>query len=316
METFEGGVIRVTLPMPSKPGHVHSYLLPGADGWTIVDTGLGLPDARERWAEILDAIDGPVGRIFVTHFHPDHVGAAADLAELTGVPVWQGALDFEQCERTWHSSARQDVTWAWLRANGVPEEERDEMRSFGRMYREMTRYFPDPVLVEAGDRLDGWELVAAPGHADGQLMLLKDGLLVAGDHLLPRISPAIGLWPDSSPDPLGDYLAALAELPERAPRLAFPGHGDPIDDPLGRAAELIAHHRERLDQLASALHDRPQTGYELSFPLFGPDLTAAGRRFAVTETASHLERLVREGRAERAERDGLIAYRRKEGLAI
>jgi glyoxylase-like metal-dependent hydrolase (beta-lactamase superfamily II) len=295
--------------MPSKPGHVHSYLLPGGEGWTIVDTGLGLPDAKERWAGILAELGGPVARIFVTHFHPDHVGAAADVAELTGAPVYQGVLDYEQCERTWSSSARQDVTWTWLRANGVPEAERDEMRTFGQMYREMTRYAPDPALVEAGDRLDGWELVAAPGHADGQLILLKDGLLVAGDHLLPRITPAIGLWPDSSPDPLGDYLAALADLPGLAPRLAFPGHGDPIDEPLGRAADLIAHHRERLDQLAAALGHEPQTGYELSVPLFGPDLTPAGRRFAVTETASHLERLVREDRANREETNGLIAYR-------
>lgn len=308
METFGGGVVRVTLPMPSKPGHVHSYLLPGEDGWTVVDTGLGLPDAKERWAEIIGGLDKPVARIFITHFHPDHVGAAADVAGLTGAPVYQGALDYEQCERTWHSSARQDVTWAWLRANGVPEAEKDDMRSFGRMYREMTRYVPNPELVEAGERLDGWELVAAPGHADGQLMLLKDGLLVAGDHLLPRISPAIGLWPDSNPDPLGDYLGALAELPEA--RIAFPGHGDPIDDPRGRADELIAHHRERLEQLASALTDEPQTAYELSFPLFGPDLTPAGRRFAVTETASHLERLVREDRAERETDDDAIAYRR------
>jgi len=295
LEPLAGGILRATLPMPSRPGHVHSYLLPGADGWTVVDTGLGLPDALDRWSGILGRLDLSVARIFVTHFHPDHVGAAADLAELTGAPVYQGALDYEQCERTWHSSARQDVTWAWLRDNGVPAGEEAEMRTFGEQYQRMTRYAPDPLLVEAGDRLDGWELVAAPGHADGQLMLFKDGLLVAGDHLLPRISPAIGLWPDSNPDPLGDYLVALAELP----------------DPLGRAAELIEHHRARLDQLAAALDGERRTPYDLSFPLFGPELTAAARRFAVTETASHLERLVRDGRAERdTTGDGLIVYRR------
>jgi len=117
VETFAGGIVRVTLPMPSRPGHVHSYLLPGADGWTVVDTGLGLPDAKERWAAVLAALDGPVARIFITHFHPDHVGAAADLAGLTGAPVYQGALDYEQCERTWRSPGRQELTSAWLRAN-------------------------------------------------------------------------------------------------------------------------------------------------------------------------------------------------------
>jgi hypothetical protein len=47
----------------------------------------------------------------------------------------------------------------------------------------------------------------------------------------------------------------------------------------------------------------------MSYRLFGRYLSSAGRRFAVTETASHLERLVREGSARRHEiDDGLIAY--------
>ena len=53
MDELQGGIRRVTLPLPNRPGHVHAYVLPGDDGWTLVDTGLGLPDARERWAEEL-----------------------------------------------------------------------------------------------------------------------------------------------------------------------------------------------------------------------------------------------------------------------
>ena len=64
-------------------------------------------------------------------------------------------------------------------------------------------------LRNDGDRIDGWEVVAAPGHADGQLTLFRDGVLVAADHLLDRITPTVGLWPESRPDPLGDFLAAL-----------------------------------------------------------------------------------------------------------
>ena len=90
MDEIDGGIRRVTLPLPTRPGHVHAYALPGSDGWTIVDTGLGLPDAKERWARELEELPGPVRRIVVTHFHPDHVGAAADLVELTDAPVAQG----------------------------------------------------------------------------------------------------------------------------------------------------------------------------------------------------------------------------------
>ena len=120
MDELQGGIRRVTLPLPTRPGHVHSYVLPGEDGWTVVDTGLGLPDARERWAAELDRLPGPVRRIVVTHFHPDHVGAAADLAELTGAPVAQGRLDYAQCDLVWSSDDWAGVLVDWFRLHGVP----------------------------------------------------------------------------------------------------------------------------------------------------------------------------------------------------
>jgi glyoxylase-like metal-dependent hydrolase (beta-lactamase superfamily II) len=156
--------------------------------------------------------------------------------------------------------------------------------------------------------VDGWDLVAAPGHADGQLCLLKDDVLIAADHLLGRITPTVGLWPASRADPLGDYLAALDRTIELAPRIALPGHGDPIEDPAGRARELKEHHRLRLEETVAALGADPRTGYELSFDLFGASLQPAGRRFAVAETLSHAERLVHEGAALRHESDGTVTY--------
>ena len=58
----------------------------------------------------------------------------------------------------------------------------------------------------------------------------------------------------------------------------------------------------------AALGAEPQTGYELSFALFGAELPAAGRRFAIAETLSHLERLVHEDAARRHEADGAVTY--------
>jgi len=301
MEELAGGVRRVTCPLPTRPGHVHAYLLPGSDGWTLVDTGIGLPDASERWAAELEQLPGPVVRIFVTHFHPDHVGAAADVAELTGAPVHQGELDYAQCELVWGNSEWPQRIADWFLKHGVPRPIAEELIDSGSVYAPFIRYQPDPVLVADGEHLDGWELVGAPGHADGQLCLLQDGILVSADHLLGRISPTVGLWPESRLDPLGDYLASLRRTIELAPELALPGHGEPIEDPVRRAHELVEHHRERLGVAESALGDEPRSGYALSFDLFGADLKPSGRRFAAAETLSHLERLVLEERAIRHE---------------
>jgi glyoxylase-like metal-dependent hydrolase (beta-lactamase superfamily II) len=303
-----GGIRRVTLPLPTRPGHVHAYLLPGADGWTLVDTGLGLPDAQERWAAELAALDGPLARVVITHMHPDHVGAAADLAELTGAPVLQGELDYEQCELVWGNPAWPERVAEWFLRHGVPRDVAEELLRSGSAYAPFIRYQRDPELVRAGDRVDGWELAAAPGHADGQLVLHRDGVLISADHLLGRISPTVGLWPASRRDPLADFLGALEATIALAPEIALPGHGDPVTDPVGRARELIEHHRERLDVTEAALGPKPRSGYEVSFPLFGDGLHPSGRRFAVAETLSHLERLVREGRAERHEADGAVSY--------
>ena len=135
-------------------------------------------------------------------------------------------------------------------------------------------------------------------------------MLVAADHVLDPISPTVGLWPRSRPDPLGDYLAALEVTIALDARVALPGHGEPIADPAGRARALIAHHAERLAATAAALGGEPQSGYEVSFPLFGDDLKPAARRFAVAETLSHLERLVpRAGPASRGPRRRRLYFR-------
>ena len=291
----------MTMPLPMRPDHVHCYLVPVESGYMLVDTGLGLPDAKEAWAAVLAGLDAPVVTIFLTHFHPDHLGAAADVRDLTGARTLQGRLDAEQSQIVWENDALSDRLADWFHRNGVPEDVTEELIGQGARYRPFIRTVPNPELVADGELLHGWELVAAPGHADGQLTLLRDGVLLAADHLLARITPTVGLWPESRPDPLGDYVQALERTIELAPSIAYGGHGDVVTDPVGRACELIAHHEERLRAAAAVLGREPLTGYEVSYPLFGDDLGPATRRFAVAETLSHLERLVCDGRAERHE---------------
>ena len=299
-------VRRVTYPLPTKPWHVHGYLLAGADGWTLVDTGLAWPDLEER----VLALGVPIARVVVTHFHPDHVGGADQVRAATGAPVLQGELDYEQCEHVWGNPRWPERMAAWFSEHGVPKEITDDLIEVGSAYGAFIRFARDPERLREGDRVEGWEVIAVPGHADGHIALLRDGALVAGDHLLPRISPAVGLYPDSRPDPLSDYLDSLRRTVELAPRVVYPGHGDPIEDAAGRARELIEHHRERLDATEAALGDGPRSGYEVSCDVFGGELAPAGRRFAVAETLSHLVRLAAEGRAERSTEGAAVAWRR------
>src|SRR5213592_383270 len=129
MKELPGGIRRLTFPLPMGIRHVHCYLLPGDDGWTLVDTGLGVPGALERWAGV-----GPIARIVVTHFHPDHAGGGGDAQAATGALVRQGAHDYEQCESVWGNPEWSERLADYLRTHGLPEhlavELRDEAQRF------------------------------------------------------------------------------------------------------------------------------------------------------------------------------------------
>jgi glyoxylase-like metal-dependent hydrolase (beta-lactamase superfamily II) len=302
----ETGIRRLTLPLATGPKHVHCYFLRGDGGWTLVDTGLGLMETP--WEAILAELDGPVVRIFITHMHPDHVGGAAEAAAATGAPVLQGRLDYTQCERVWGSPDWPQHIAAWFTRQGTTPAITEELIESGHVFADFVRFAWNPTLLEPGDEVDGWAVLWVPGHADGHLALHRDGVLIAGDSLLAPITPAIGLYPESRPDPLGDYYETLHSLAELAPRVSYGGHGETIDEPAARARVIAAHHDERLARTASFLSAEPRSGFDLSFELFGRELPAIQRRFAIAETLSHLERLVATGRARRHEDDRTVAY--------
>ena len=101
---------------------------PGRRRVDVVDTGVGTArreGARGARSSRAQAAVSP--RVFVTHFHPDHVGAAADLHELTGAPVYQGALDYAQCELVWGNPAWSERLLDWFRLHGTPDDVTEEL---------------------------------------------------------------------------------------------------------------------------------------------------------------------------------------------
>ncbi len=95
-------------------------------------------------------LDGPVVRIVVTHFHPDHVGGAADVAALTGAPVFQGRHDYAQCVGAWEGGRGRLL--AFMQSHGLPAGEAANIQADSERLRSRVRYVRDPNLLDPGTR--------------------------------------------------------------------------------------------------------------------------------------------------------------------
>jgi len=167
--------------------------------------------------------------------------------------------------------------------------------------------------TKAGDvlRLGGreWFVVHTPGHTEDHICLhnREDGLFLAGDHVLPSITPHIsGL--STFEDPLKEFFHSLdraAALPDV--QLALPAHGHPFSDLPGRCDAIKRHHDERLEKVMEISRMLgPATVQDFSKQLFkqrswGP--------MAESETYAHLEHLRILGDAERSsDNEGNYVY--------
>lgn len=310
-------VVRVPLPVRLEP--VNCYVLHGGDagGLTIVDCGLAV-GATGLWSAALAALGagpGDVERIVVTHLHPDHIGGSAALARLTGAPVFASRVTAEQAPPLWGPGMHEHFALIddCLLRHGMPRDRIKSLAGESDLVRAAIELPPCIELLDADDVVEGagttWRVVLTPGHSDGHLCLLdqQGGRLLAGDHLLERISPAVGRFPGHSDDPLAAYLASLEHTAKLGVHTVLPGHGKPFADGSRRCTELLEHHRKRVAQCVGALGDGPATAHQVALVVFGPQPDPANERFAVTETLAHLEYARRRGGVQRV--DGALPVR-------
>lgn len=323
------GVHWLRMPVAFAPGHVNLWAIEDEAGdgldngpcWTLVDAGFPDDATRANWTAALtgDLAGRPVRRILITHCHPDHFGLGEWLAKQTGARIWMSLGEYMTAQAWFGTVPASDrnLMADFFVLHGLGAGHTDAMRSESGRYRQvvgelpvaMRRILPGETLRIGGD---DWTAIAGYGHSPEHLSFHRanDPVLIAGDMLLPRISPNTPtLAYEPEVDAVGQYLDSIElfrALPDHT--VVLPAHGDPYVGIAARVDALQAHHAERLALIVS-LCAEPQTAAALLPSLFKRELDSFQTRFAMGEVIAHLNHLWQTGRLRRLpKQDGVLRY--------
>lgn len=307
------GVYRVPLPLPMDALRaVNVYVIEDDDGLVLIDGGWALAESRDTLSAALASLGyrlSDIRRFLVTHLHRDHYTQAIALRRETGASVSIGigekpALDLLQRH---DPLARFEPQQAILLLSGATEL-LDRIGKLGlseappEHYAAPDHWLDHGIQVHLGTRM--LRAVPTPGHTQGHMVFADadSGLLFAGDHVLPHITPSIGFEPIPADLPLRNYLESLRVVLDLPDMRLLPAHGPVTDSAHARVRELLEHHDARLQSCLAAVRSGAATAAEVAGLL---DWTRRQRRLeslddfnqmlAICETHSHLEVLVAAG---------------------
>jgi glyoxylase-like metal-dependent hydrolase (beta-lactamase superfamily II) len=321
------GIHRIPLPTPFQIGDVNTWLLRG-DPLTLVDAGPLMEETAARLDEGLAALGVAVEDLellVLTHQHDDHVGLAGELARRSGAEVAGTARLAAFLADTGASMDADDAySVALMRRHGVTEKTVETLHGISRAFRQyvgdvaVTRIVGDGDELVAGGRT--WQVRERPGHSPTDTVLASDGRLLAGDHLLERISSnPIAHVPVGAVDPAG--LAASADRPRtlliyadslRATadddrgELILPGHGDPFTGAAPLVEKRLGLHDRRAEKILAAL-THPRSAADVGRDLWR-HVPVTQAYLVLSEVLGHLDLLEARGAVAAEERDGVVRY--------
>jgi glyoxylase-like metal-dependent hydrolase (beta-lactamase superfamily II) len=152
-----------------------------------------------------------------------------------------------------------------------------------------------------------WDVRIGNGHAPEHLTLWSRdcNLVIAGDQILPSISPNLGVYPtEPEADPVAEWLEACDRLAgyARPDHLVLGGHKLPFTGLPLRMRQLIENHHGALRRLEAHL-DLPRTAVECFAPLFKRRIEDGTYGLALVDAVAHLNHLHKLGRVTRRRRD-------------
>jgi glyoxylase-like metal-dependent hydrolase (beta-lactamase superfamily II) len=325
------GVFRIPLPLPTDGLRaVNVYAIADGDDLVLIDSGWALDVAKEALESALAGIDrrvADVRRFLVTHVHRDHYTQAVVLRREFGTPILLGENERPTLERIAARVAdpgpgEGPMFMTRLRASGAA----DLMARLEALDRppETDRHaweFPDEWVADGATAAVGTrELTAVhtPGHTRGHLVFAErdTGLLFAGDHVLPHITPSIGFEGAPADFPLRDYLDSLRLVRGMPDARLLPAHGPVSPSVHARVDELLEHHDRRLEVVGDLVAKGASTAAEVAALMTWTrrerklaDLDPFNEMLAVLETMSHLDVLMLQDRLIRSDVGGTHYYR-------
>jgi glyoxylase-like metal-dependent hydrolase (beta-lactamase superfamily II) len=331
-EQVTSGVWSVPVPIPDNPlRYVLSYVIEHASGFVLLDPGWDDPASWQALTDGLAACSVPLDAItavLITHMHPDHHGLSGAVREKSGAWIGMHEREDELLARFARPALRSAGT-AYLRWCGAPEEHIGQIAGTRRpggmsAMARADRLLADNTLVDVpGLRL---RAVWTPGHSPGHLCFHDEthGLLLTGDHVLPRITPNVSAY-DMDSEPLDEYLDSLDKLNGIEPREVLPAHEYRFAGLGSRLDGLRDHHAERLGEALAILrahgagqhgvsqHGSGQSAWQVatqvSWSRRWDQLSTFQHQAALGEVVAHLRYLRSRGTVTCAEAGGVGLWR-------
>ncbi|SHN87761.1 deazaflavin-dependent oxidoreductase, nitroreductase family [Geodermatophilus obscurus] len=228
-------------------GESNVYLVASGSSWVLVDAAR--PSRAPTIRAAAEAVFGPGTRpaaMLLTHVHPDHSGAAYELARVWGVPVHVHPAEIPPAAGEILPGSANPIDRYVLAPllrllPRRPDGRRDPLADV------VAPFDPDGAVPGLPD----WRCVPTPGHTPGSVAFLRpaDRVLIAGDAVLTVDTNSIrnlagGRYGAFGPPWITTWdwaraRASVARLAELDPAVLAPGHGRPLTCS-GIAAELRA----------------------------------------------------------------------------